>query len=142
MRTYSPGLFNVIFGGVALKDFADGTFIEVEEIGDGVTSGSGADGETYRAMPSNQRFRVTVTLNQTSPSNTILSGLYAADRASNGRGAVPLLVEDVSGQTLLGAGQAWITKSPNAGWAKTADQTRAWVIDTDNISGYILGGNE
>lgn len=140
-HTYAPGAHIVAMGGVQLRGFADGTFIEVEEIGDGITSGSGADGETYRAIPANQRFRITITLNQTSPSNTYLSGLYQADRVSNGAATVPFLTEDVTGQTVIAAGQSWVTKLPNAAFSKQADNTRAWVIDTGGVSGAILGGN-
>lgn len=140
-RTYASGAHIVTMGGAQLTGFADGTFIEIEEIGDGITSGSGADGETYRAMPANQRFRITITLNQTSPSNTYLTGLYQADRLSNGGATVPLLIEDATGQSVLAAGQSWVTKMPNAAWSKQADNTRAWVIDTGGVSGAILGGN-
>ena len=142
VRDYAPGAHNVIFGGHQGGGFADDTFIEIEEIGDGIQSGSGADGETWRSMPAIQRFRITITLNQTSPSNTVLSGFYQADRLSNGGGALPLLIEDVTGQSELAAGQAWVTKFPNASWSKQADNTRAWVIETGGVSGAVLGGNQ
>ena len=94
--TYDPSRVTVTVGAAVLSGFAEDTFISIEEIGDGVTSVSGADGEVARAMSSDRRCRVTITLQQTSTGNDILSALLQADRISGGDGIFPITVADLT----------------------------------------------
>lgn len=112
VRTYDPKKVVITIGSHTVTGYAEGTFISVEPEGDGTTAQAGADGEVARALSNNPLSTVTLTLQQTSPSNDFLSELFRRDRASGGGGVLPLQVRDLRGTSLLAASQAWVTNWP------------------------------
>ncbi|CAP41320.1 phage structural protein [Bordetella petrii] len=139
VKTYDPAKVNVTFGASQITGFAEDSQVNIEEIGDGITSTSGADGEVARAMSSDRRCRVTLTLQQTSRSNDVLSGYNEADRLSGGGGALPMTVRDLRGTTLFTA-VAWVVKKPASGFGNAVG-TREWVLETGPAA-YFVGGND
>lgn len=139
VRTYDPARVIVTVAAATLSGFAEDTFIGIEEIGDGVTSTSGADGEVARAMSSDRRCRVTITLQQTSAGNDVLSALLAADRLSGGGGIFPIAVTDLRGRTVFNSSEAWVVKNPNAEFGAEVGE-REWTIETGSGT-YFVGGN-
>jgi hypothetical protein len=129
----------IIVGAAIITGLGEDTFVSIEEVGDGVTSVSGADGEVARSMSADRRARITLTLQQTSLSNAALSALLQIDRASGGSGAFPVAVTDLRGTSLMSASEAWIVKSPTAEYAATVG-TREWVIECAS-SIFFVGGN-
>src|SRR5690625_4904009 len=114
LKTYSPDDVKIIFGAFPIASgLADGTFINVDPMGDGTTSQAGADGEVARAMSLDRRYQVTVTLQQTSAANNAMAAAWAADQASNGNGALPFSMTDLRGKTIL-AGTGWIDSQASA----------------------------
>ncbi|CAB3863403.1 DUF3277 family protein [Achromobacter sp. SD115] len=138
-KTYAPGQVKIVMGAVALSGLAEDTFVTVAEIGEGITSVSGADGEVARSMSRDSRLRITVTLMQTSTSNALLTAMHQADKASDGQGALPVAVTDLRGKSLHAADSAWIVKMPDAGYAAKSGN-REWVIETGPSINFI-GGN-
>jgi hypothetical protein len=136
--TYDPEKVYFLVDGIPITGYADGTFLTIEEMTDGVTSQSGADGEVVRAMSTDRRVTITCTLQQTSLSNIVLSNFYIADKIS-GAGMVPFLVEDLTGGISFAAGQGWIDKMANRVYAKGIE-TREWkmtaVASTLSSMGY------
>jgi hypothetical protein len=98
----------------------------------------GADGEATRVKSNDRSGRVTITLQQSSPSNDYLSGLAALDELSN-TGLVPLYIKDALGTTLVTAATCFVEMVPSAAFGKTAND-REWVLITDNLA-IFLGGN-
>jgi len=139
VKTYDPAKVIVTFGASQITGFVDDSFINIEEIGDGISSVSGADGEVARAMSSDRRCRVTLTLQQTSRSNDIMSGYNEADRLSGGGGALPMTIRDLRGTTLFGA-TAWVVKKPASGFG-SAVGGREWNLETGPAA-YFVGGND
>lgn len=139
VKTYSADQVTVLIGVHIASGFADGTFIQIEENGDGVTSVAGADGEVARAMSTDPRKKLTLTLLQTSDTNDVLSGLYAADKVSK-NATFPVTVKDLRGNTMFAASTAWITKTANTSFGKEVDN-REWTIETADGS-YTVGGNQ
>ena len=82
VKSYAPSRVKIVMGAIALSGLAEDTFVTVAEIGEGITSVSGVDGEVARAMSRDSRLRITVTLLQTSASNAHLSALHQADMGS------------------------------------------------------------
>ncbi len=140
VSTYNPASVLVIIGGVPVSGYADGTFIEISALSDGVTSVAGADGEIARAIGTDNRHSVNLTLLQTSSSNDVLSSLHALDRKSSGGVMQPVLVQDLSGRTLFAASKAWIKKSANVSFGKTVEG-RQWMMETGEPTTYVIGGN-
>lgn len=55
LATYAPDEVSIVIGAVIVSGFADGTFIDIEEMSDGVSSVAGADGEVARATSADPR---------------------------------------------------------------------------------------
>jgi hypothetical protein len=139
-RTYNAAKVLVIFGGFPISGFADGTFVGIVMQNDGVTTQVGADGEIARAINSDRRCTVTVTLQQTSPANDFLSACFELDTLTCGGKILPILVQDLCGETIFAASQAWIVKPADAEFGKEI-LTRAWAIHTGAPAVYLIGGN-
>jgi hypothetical protein len=140
-NTYDPKKIILIFGAKELSGFADGTFIDVEPLGDGITSVCGADGEVARSMDPDTRAKVTITLLSTSQSNDYLSALYILDKQS-GAGMFPFLIKDLLGKTVVSSQYSWITQFPKmTNGMKVEDGHREWVIETGGCEWFIGGAN-
>jgi Protein of unknown function (DUF3277) len=131
MKTYDPKLVVITFGGVPLSGFADGTFIKVSRSADLFTKSVGADGVFVRSKSNDKSGEVSVTLQQTSMSNSILAGFAAQDEASN-TGVKPLIVTDASGTSKFFSALAYIRKPADSTFAKTVEN-RDWIFDCDQI---------
>lgn len=139
VKTYSADQVTILVGPHIVTGFADGTFVRIEENGDGVTSVAGADGEVARSMSTDPRKKVTLTILQTSETNTYLSGLYALDKTTK-NATFPLTVKDLRGRTMFAASTAWITKMANAEFGKEVG-SREWTFETaDGL--FTVGGND
>jgi len=139
LKTYDPAKVIITLGGIPITGFADGTFVAVTPAGDRFTKKVGADGEVSRTKSNDNTSRVTITLKQTSLSNTYLNTLKEADRLLNG-GVRPLSITDLSGTTILFWPQAWIASPPDQEFAKE-EGDRAWNIDTGQAAQEIIGGH-
>lgn len=140
VRTYNSARVLVLVGGVPLQGFAEGTFVEIAPQADRVSSKAGADGEVARSIVPDKRHMITITLQQTSPSNDVLSGMAAADELSGGGLPVPVLVQDLSGRTVFATDVGWISKAPSLSFGAESGE-REWTIETGRPSVFIVGGN-
>jgi hypothetical protein len=140
MRTYNAAKVLVVFNGFPISGFADGTFVGIVMQNDGITTQVGADGEIARAVNSDRRCTVTVTLQQTSPANDFLSTMFSIDVITCGGRTGPILVQDLCGTTIFAASEAWIVKPADAEFGKEI-LTRAWAIHTGAPAVYNIGGN-
>lgn len=138
VRTYDPNSIIVSFMGKTLAGFAEGSFLKIKRSGDMFTKVKGADGSVDRINNNAFDFEVTLSLKQTTPSNTLLSGIAAADQLLN-KGVGMLIIKDNAGTTLFTAAQAWIRKDPDADFADKLSP-REWTFDT-GVAAFLLGGN-
>lgn len=137
VKTYDPSQVAIILGGFAMTGFADGSFVTVARNADAFALHIGTDGEGTRAKSSNKSGRITLTLSQSSDSNSILSGLATADELSN-NGIFPVLIKDNSGLSLYSAETAWIVKVPDSEFGRELG-SREWIIETDNLVTFVAG---
>jgi hypothetical protein len=138
LTTYDPKLVTVIFGGVPISGFADGTFVSIEPTSDRYSRVVGADGEVSRSKSVDNSHTVTITLMQSSASNQYLSLLLQIDEITN-KSVLPLEVIDSSGTTMYHWPQAYIAKSPSWGYGKE-NTDRAWELQTGQASIANQGG--
>ena len=117
VRTYDPKQVIITVGGVPMSGFSDGTFLEIDRNEPTWNMVVGADGLVTRGKTNNFSGTMTLTLKQSSPSNDVLSGFMAIDEASNA-GVFPILVKDLSGNSIYFAGQAWVTQYANSTFGK------------------------
>lgn len=137
VKTYSPDQVKILFGPAIIGGVADGTFIVIEQMTDGVTSEAGAYGDVARAMSLDPRHTITLTLQQTSLSNDVLSAAYKLDKVSGGNGAVPMTVTDLRGTTMFG-GTAWVRKMANKTFSKGTESSE-WTIE--GVGSFSNGGS-
>ena len=126
VRTYDPKQVIITVGGVPMSGFSDGTFLEIDRNEPTWNMVVGADGLVTRGKTNNFSGTMTLTLKQSSPSNDVLSGFMAIDEASNA-GVFPILVKDLSGNSIYFAGQAWVSQYANSTFDKHISESQ-WTI--------------
>ncbi len=139
VRTYAADEVRIIVGGLPISGLADGTFVTIDRDEQAFNKVTGADGSTSRAKTANRSGSITLTLQQTSPSNDYLTGLMVADEQGS-NGVVPMLVKDESGNTVAATGAAWVQQAPSQEYSKEVSE-REWVMDCARIDMFV-GGNE
>lgn len=140
MKNYDPKLVGIVFAGIPITGFADGSFLSVETNEDWYTAVVGSDGEGCRSKNNNWSARFTVTLGQWSLANDLLTAIMNTDRLSpSGDGIGPFMVKDLKGTTLIAAEKAWIVKPPTVEYDREPT-SREWVFETIDAS-FHVGGN-
>jgi hypothetical protein len=142
MRTYDAKKVVVTLAGIVLPGgFAEDDGIKVTpNEPEQWQSMYGQDGQVVRSKVNNSGVKVTLTLQQSSDTNDILSRLLNQDlEAVNGQGIGAFQLTDLNGNTIIRGPQAWIVGFPEVTRGKTA-KTNAWVIEVANVN-QIVGGN-
>lgn len=137
LYTYDPAKVIVNVAGANLEGYADGTFINAERSSDTFTKSTGSDGRTTRVKQNDKSGTITITLQQSSPSNNILSSIMVLDEASN-EGIVPIAIKDILGTTAIASGYCWVKKPPAVGFAKDAGN-REWLFDCAVLEIFVGG---
>jgi len=138
LHTYDPKKVVLIVGGVPIGGFADGTFINVMRSEDAFTKVVGADGDTTRSKSNDKSGEMEITLLQTSMSNDVLTGFAMADELQN-KGAVPVLLKDLSGTSAFASAFGWVRKLPDSEYGKEVSE-RSWTLDLVDLNMFV-GGN-
>jgi hypothetical protein len=138
MPTYDPNKVAVVFNGHQCHGFVKGTFVKVSRHEDAFKLQVGADGEDARVRNRDRSGQVEVTLQQTSISNDVLSGMAVLDETASG-GYGSLMIKDIQGTTLCTAARAWIKKMADEDLGAELGQ-RTWIIETGNLAMFV-GGN-
>lgn len=142
LGTYSANRVSIVVAGFVVSGYADGTFVEIAEEGEGFATKSGADGEVARSVSTNLMVNITLTLLQSSASNDVLNNLYNADRLSSGSATFPIVIESLSGTTLYMSGQCWVKKRADVGYGKEISERKwALVSVSPNVAGFWSGSN-
>ncbi len=136
--TYDAAQVIISVGGIPLSGYTDGTFIEVARDEATWTKIVGADGIVTRGKTNNRSGTITVTLKQSSPSNDVLSGFLIADELANSS-VVPILIKDLSGDSIYFAAQGWVSAFANSTFAKEITD-RTWTISTAEMD-VLVGQN-
>jgi len=124
--SYDPKQVIISIGGVTMSGFTDGTFLEVVRDEPTWQKVVGADGYVTRGKTNNFSGTLTLTLKQSSPSNDVLSGYMAIDEATN-QGIFPVLVKDLSGNSIYFSANSWVTQYANSTFGKDISD-REWTI--------------
>ena len=137
--TYDPASVIVTWGSLTLSGFAPETFCNVERAEDAVVTTVGADGFGCHVINRNRSGTVTVTLMQSSLTNSALSQLANLDEITSDV-SYPLTVRDIrSDATLCVAHSAKIKKQPASSFAKELG-AREWAFTSIRID-MSTGGN-
>ena len=140
VRTYDPKQVIITIGGVPMSGFAEGTFLEVVRNEPTWNTVVGADGLVTRGKTNNFSGTLTLTLKQSSPSNDVLSGFMALDEATNA-GVVPILVKDLSGNSIYFGARCWVTQYANSAFGKDIAD-RVWTLTMDEADIFVGSNSE
>lgn len=144
VATYSPKRVILTIYGKQIQGFSDNDMVTVVKDEDSFAKYIAVDGEVSRSHNPSSSGKFTITLNQTSPANQLLSTLLLADIADNtGKLVFGVSLRDLnSSGTFYYGHDCWVSKMPDSGFNK-AIGTREWVIETKtmfyNVSGYKDG---
>jgi hypothetical protein len=146
LATYSPNQLAVIITqdstGVShrLSGFSEDNIVSIERNMETFSMYVGSDNTSTRIANVNTSATMTVSLQQTSASNDVLSQLYENDRQTlDSSGLFNITVTDLSGRSVYFSDQAYVASPPSSSFANSM-QTREWVIHMPN-STLFLGGN-
>ncbi len=128
VKTYNSRQVFIACGEEAISGLADDTFVTLEQKGNGVISKSGVDGEVARAIDPNEQYTIRFVLLQTGTSNAFLQEQYVKDMRY-GNGIFPILIKDMTGQTVFSADAAWVSKQPTRTYGKDT-VNREWTLET------------
>lgn len=136
VNTYSPKDVKLDIGGYIVVGWED---ITVSRTSAGFTPVMGIRGKHTRVNSLDTSASIIINLNQTSPSNDVLSSIHSQDLQS-GSGRIALTLKDLSGRTLISSSEAYIIAYPEAAFSR-GFEFRAWTIFCQTTSGYTIGGN-
>lgn len=139
VHSYASDKVLVIISGIPMTGYGPDTFVSIEPSTDLSSMQVGADGEVARSVSTNKTCKITLTLQQTSASNDVLSGLMEVDALTGGN-VFPVTVQDLRGRTVFMAPQAWLSKRPTISFGAEVD-VRTWELTTGAPAAYFLGGN-
>lgn len=135
--TYDPKRVSMIYAGAIIDGFADGEFISAERNEDSANFEPGAQGGGTRTLSSNKSGRVTVRLQQSSPSNSVFNQQLKAMESGRG-GLAPLLIKDNDSGDIIASATMWVTKPPVTGFSNE-QSNREWVLETQNLDLNVAG---
>jgi len=121
--TYDPRDVMVVVDGTVITGFAEGTFVTAEKASDNYVKYVGAQGEVARSRNADPTGTITVTLNQTSPSNSFLNSLARSKDTFSA-----FVIDRNTQQVQAGGSECWIQKP--ASISRGAEiETREWTIE-------------
>jgi hypothetical protein len=136
LKTYNAKQVTVLVSGIPMSGYGDGDFLKITTP-EKFTYKSGADGGGTRAKNNDYSAVIELTLMQTSPSNSTLSGMVAL--GETGADVGPFMVKDNSGFSVHAAQNVWVEKEPVVTYGRQAN-TLTWTLRTDNLNN-LFGGN-
>lgn len=146
LATFAPNDVTVVItqrsSGIAhiVSGYSEDSIVNIERSAETFTMYTGADNTSTRIYNANKSATVTLSLQQTSASNDILSLLYANDANSrNSSGLFSLQISDSSGRSRYFSDDAYVGVVPNSQFGNSM-QVRDWVLHAHNLDTYI-GGN-
>jgi len=137
--TYAADKVIVTVGGVIVSGFADGDFLTASYEDDRYFPKVGSDGGVGIARNASRLGTIAITLSATSAANDALSALFNLDALAGVAVTLPIGVADLSGRTLLAAGNAWLQVTPEVTFGREIGD-REWTFGCADLVLYT-GGN-
>ena len=134
LGTYDPTEQDLIFNGVQITGFAEGSFIKAMRNEPGWSFKPSNSGGGARCRNPNKSGRFEFTLHQGSPSNGVLSAFAALDEAT-AEGVGEVMVKDRStgpSGAKATAQNGWVVQHADLQRSKETDDI-TWIIETEEI---------
>jgi len=138
--TYSPCDIILSINDFIVEDFADGSFLEVNQNSYNYRQVRGIRGKHTRVHTRDRSGVITFRLMQTSKQNQILSQLANQDDL-NQTGLLLVTIRDVGGDTGVQFGNAYLEGNPNLTFQARTTTPNEWRIYYEFVTRYDVGGN-
>lgn len=146
LSTFAPNDITIVISqessGIAhiVSGFSEDSIVQIERNAETYTMYTGADNYSTRIFNSNNSAKITLSLQQTSATNDVLTSIYKKDVATrNSTGMFSIHIKDNSGRSDYFSDDAYIGVVPNSNFNNSM-QTRDWVIHAANLDS-VIGGN-
>lgn len=140
IQTYDPSEVNLFLAILyQVEDYAPDSLLSISRDESFYNTVKGGTGSLERVRIEDNTYTITISLSQTSPTNTVLNALATLDRYS-GNGFFPVFCKDGSGQSLFLASSCWIESPPEASYTGSIE-TRTWNLKAHDMV-WGLSGNE
>lgn len=139
--TWNGAELTVIVGVLPLTGLSDGDSVTARRNQPIYNSRAGNDGAVGRAKVTDKRGQVEIHIMQTSEMNDLLSTTFNLDSLSEeGSFVGPLIVNDLSGRTVISAGDAWLMQVGDVAFASGEVGERVYTFEAADLV-MVLGGN-
>lgn len=129
-QTYDPKKVTVMYGGMVVTGFAEGSMVKCEKNEDNNTPHVGVLGEVSRALNADNTGKITISLAGTSP----WIGIFARKAAANE--LEPCNVIDMNDYGVnVGGSECWIVKAPDINIGKEVEEQDIEIFVAD----YTIG---
>jgi len=136
---YIPSQVVISIGGLhEIVGIPDGEFVSVTKNNYAVKTYRALDGEKMRVFNNDNSYSLTISLVQSSPSNTVLDTLFKIDQLTR-RGKFPVAISDLSGSSRFYCASAWIETVPDMVFANDL-QINKWKIMCSDAT-MVIGDN-
>lgn len=132
IRVYSPKKVAVDIAGVSVEGYSDGTFIEANRNTPNTTQVVGADGKVGLSYSADNTGTVTLTLQQNSPTNLMLSAIQNLQDVRQTVLRFPISVMDPSGGFLMVATNCHILQAPPASLGAELE-SKSWEFYVEDL---------
>lgn len=144
LGTYSADSIDIIISvkGVTHKvsGFGENSVVSVERARESSRAYLGADNSAVRVFDPNKSGTITLTLNQSSSTNDLLTQIQRNDNENRDSSWLfAVLIKDNSGRSFYDAKQCYISQIPSSDFSTDITE-RVWVINAFNLEQHI-GGN-
>lgn len=141
---YSPMDVQFTLLGKTISGYAEDNFIVIEPQNDTSTMKDSMDGRVQITQKPNAMYTVTLSLQQTSPDNTLLSALHTIYKRFGKTLKLPLIIKDHSTGTVMYATDVFFRREPTVTFGSGMN-TMNWEFNVKNptftIAGNPLGDN-
>lgn len=134
---YCPDFVDIIFGGIIINGYADGTFVDIEYEEDQFKKQTGSLGDVTRTRQLNRSGKITFTLMDSAPVNSLLMAVALEDMRVGGQFR-PFSFVDRSSETFASATECWVMKLPKIERAKESGKV-TWTLEAASIDIFIGG---
>lgn len=135
---YSPRDLEIFIAFVyEIKGFSRDRMINLQKEVESFKVSTGGHGNTERLKSSNNNYTLTLSLAQTSSSNSILSALYSLDSVSR-RAVFPIFIKETPTGSIFISDSCFILKPPEVVYSGNIE-TRDWTLYCPNMSFNLSG---
>jgi hypothetical protein len=134
-KSFDANQLSVVFGVTPITGFAKDTSLTIETENPQYHHNTDLHGNATRYRINDTSAKITLTLTQSSSSNTLLSNYVELDR-QNDSGVFPIFIKDANSTTLFTSTSAYIMQVPSNEYGEDG-KTREWVLMASGVSHYI-----